>query len=160
MKHRALMLVAPVFGVFLFLFITAGAAGAVGQLTVSDASPSPGSAITVTSTGWSVGREVRIALSGINAPLARVVADANGVVSARITVPAEVTLDGNVLSATGTAASGVPQQIVKPLTVHRVGPEPAPTRPWGLVLALGGIAGALLIVSVLTPKPAGRLAAS
>jgi hypothetical protein len=151
---------APVFGVFVFLFVTAGAAGADGQLTVSDVSPSPGSAITVTSTGWSTGREVTIALSGTKAALARVVADANGAVSARITVPADVMLDVNVLSATGTAASGVPQQIVKPLTVHPVGPEPAPTRPWGLVLALGGIAGALLIVSVLTAKPAGRLAAS
>jgi hypothetical protein len=40
-----------------------------------------------------------------------------------------------------------------------LGNAPAPTRPWGLILALSGIAGALLIVSVLSTKPVPRLVA-
>jgi hypothetical protein len=60
------------------------------------------------------------------------------------------------LSVTGTAASGVPQQIVTPLAVHGVGH--APTRPWILVLVLLAIAAALLVVSLMTAKPATRLA--
>ncbi len=158
MRHRSLLLVAPLIGVFLVL--TAGAAGGVGRLTASDQSPAPGTAIEVTSTGWSADQDVTIGLSSTKGVLARVVADATGVVHARITVPADVTLDVNVRSATGTAASGVPQQIVTPLVVHRVGHTPAPTRPWGWIIALGGIAGALLISSLTTRKPVTRLAAS
>lgn len=158
MKLRSLLLVAPSIGVFLFL--TAGAAGGVGRLAVSDESPAPGTAIEVTSTGWSTGQDVTIGLSGTKDALARVVADATGVVHARVTVPADVTLDVNVLSATGTAASGVPQQIVTALEVRRVGHAPAPMRPWGWIIALGGIAGVLLIFSLTSVKPAARLAAS
>lgn len=156
MKHRPLLLVVPLIGVFLFL--TAGAAGAVGVVKVSNATPTPGTAITVTSTGWSAGRDVTIAIGGTQDRLARVAADAAGAVHARVTVPADVTLDVNLLSVTGTSANGIPQVIVTSLTVHRLGDAPAPARQWGLIIALGGIAGALLIISVLTVKPAARLA--
>jgi len=63
-----------------------------------------------------------------------------------------------VLSAIGTAASGVPQQIVTPLAVHRLGDAPAPTRPWRLVFLLLAVVAALLIVSVRTKEPDARLA--
>ena len=43
------------------MFVMAGAAGGVGQLTVSNAAPVPGSAIAVTSTGWIPGHAVTIA---------------------------------------------------------------------------------------------------
>jgi hypothetical protein len=151
MSRRALGLVAPVIGVF--LFVTAGAAGGVGQLTVSNPAPTPGSTITVTSSGWSAGHEVAIALSGAKHTLARVAADASGAVHARVVVPSDVSLDVNTLSVTGTAASGVPQQIVTGLTVHRIGPGPAPARPWTAVLLLVAIAAALLFVSLTVMKP-------
>jgi hypothetical protein len=151
MKRRALVLVAPLIGVFVFM--TAGAASGVGQLTVSNSAPTPGSPITMTSTGWSAGQEVTIALSGAKHTLAHVAADARGVVHARVIVPSDVTLDFNTLSVTGSAASGVPQQIVTALTVRRIGPAPAPARPWTAVLMLVAIAAALLLVSITVMKP-------
>jgi len=141
-----------------FVFMMANAAGGVGELTVSNAAPTPGSTITMTTTGWSAGAEVTIALSGAKHTLARVAADARGVVHARVIVPSDVTLDVNTLSVTGTAASGVPQQIVTGLTVHRIGPGPAPTRPWTAVLLLVAIAAALMVVSLTVMKPAPRIA--
>ena len=156
-KLRAALLAGSV--ISLFLFATAGSASAVGEITVSDASPTPGTAITMTSTGWSAGREVTIAVSSSERTLARVAADASGSVHARVTIPNNVMLDFNFLSVTGTAASGVPQQIVTPLAVHR-GHAPAPTRPWVLVLLLLAVAAALLVMSLTTTKPAARLASS
>ena len=132
-------MVAPAIGVF--LFVTAGAASGVGRLTVSDATPKRGAAIVVTSTGWSAGEPVTIGLSGTQEAPARAMADANGVVRARITVPADAVLDLNVLSATGTAASGVPQEIVTAVAVHGRDTSGG-TRPWGVIVALGGIAAA------------------
>jgi len=125
---------------------------------VSNPAPAAGTAITVTSTGWSPGHEVTVSLSGTERALARLTADATGAVHARVTIPADVTLDGTVLSAIGTAASGVPQQIVTPLAVHRLGHAPAPTRPWTLVFLLLAVVAALLIVSVRTKEPDARLA--
>ena len=154
MKRPVLLFVAPL--ICVFLFATAVAAGGVGKLTVSNASPTPGAAITMLSTGWSAGHDVTIALSGTKDALAHVAADAHGAVHARVTVPADVTLDVNVLSVTGTAASGVPQQIVTSLTVHRIGHAPAPTRPWAVILMLVAIAAALLLVSIIAAKPVAR----
>ena len=64
----------------------------------------------------------------------------------------------NVVAVTGTAASGIPQQIVAGLTVRRVGPAPAPTRPWVAIWALLAVAASLLLVSVTVMKPDTRLA--
>jgi hypothetical protein len=158
MKHRPLLLVVPLIAVF--LFVTAGAASALGVVKVSNAAPTPGTAITVTSTGWSAGQAVTVAIGGSQDTLARVTADAAGAVHARVTIPVDVTLDVNALWVIGRSATGISQMIVTPLSVHRLGPAPAPTRPWGLIIALGGIAGALLIVSVLTVKPVARLTSS
>jgi hypothetical protein len=140
-----------------FLFAAAGSASGVGEITVSNASPTPGTAITMTSTGWSAGDDVTIALSGSERELARVAADATGSVRARVIIPKNVMLDFNFLSVTGTAASGVPQQIVTPLAVH-LGHAPAPARPWVPVLLLLAVAAALLVMSLTTTKPAARLA--
>ncbi len=130
MKHRPLLLIVPLIAVFLFLM--AGAANAVGVVKVSNASPTPGTAITVTSTGWSAGQRVTVAIGQAQDTLARVAANADGAVHARVTIPADVTLDINVLSVTGTSSTGIPQVIVTPLSVHRLGKAPAPTRPWGV----------------------------
>jgi hypothetical protein len=158
LKLRALVLMVSVIGIS--LFVTAGTASGVGAITVSNASPAAGATITMTSTGWSAGHEVIIAVTGAERALARVAADASGSVHARVTIPENVNLDFNLLSVTGTAASGVPQQIVTPLAVHRAGHAPVPTRPWPLVLVLLAIAAALLVVSLMTTKPAARLAAN
>jgi hypothetical protein len=150
------ILVAPLIGVLLFM--TAGAAGGADQLTVSDSAPAPGSSITISSTGWRAGRDVTIGLSGVERSLARAAADASGSVRVRVTIPADAVLGTNVVAVTGTTASGVPQQIVAELTVRRIGPAPAPTRPWAAILALAAIAAALLLVSLTVMKPAPRLA--
>jgi hypothetical protein len=156
LQRRALALAVSLIGIVLFM--TAEDASGVGQLTVSNASPAAGATITMTSDGWSAGDDVTIAVTGAERALARVAADASGAVHARVTIPHNVKLDFNLLSVTGTAASGVPQQIVTPLAVHRAGHAPAPTRPWPLVLLLLAVAAALLVVSLMTTKPAARLA--
>jgi hypothetical protein len=157
MFRRAVFAIGPAIGVFLFL--TAGAVGAVGRLEVSDPTPTRGAAITVTSTGWSPGKPVTIGLSGTREAPARVAADEDGIIRTRMTVPADVVLDLNVLTATGRAASGVPQEIVTAVAVHGRDASDQ-TRPWGVIIALGGIAAGLLLLSVISPKPAPRLVAS
>jgi len=149
MRIRAVLVVSPVIAVFLFAM--AGPASCVGQLTVSNAAPSPGTAIAMSSTGWSPGHAVTIALSGTEGILGRATADATGSVRARVTVPADAALERDQLSVTGTAMSGVPQQIVTSLVVHRAHPAPAPVRPWAAALVLAAIAGALLVAGVTTP---------
>jgi hypothetical protein len=158
MRIRALVVVTPL--IALGLFVTAGAAGGVGQVTVSNAAPAAGSVIAVNSTGWRPGDTVTIALSGVEELLASPTADPTGAVHVRVTVPAGATLDAGVLSLTGTASSGVPQQIVTALAVQRRGPATAPTRPWLAALVLAAIAGALLLASVHVAKPAHNLAAA
>jgi hypothetical protein len=150
------LLIAPLIGAL--LFVTAGAAGGVDQLTVSDPSPTPGSSITITSSGWQAGHVVTIGLSGVERSLARVAADASGSVRVRVTIPVDAVLGANVVAATGTTASGIPQRIVAGLTLRRIGPAPAPTRPWVAIWALLAIAAMLLVVSVTVMKPHTRLA--
>jgi hypothetical protein len=72
---RRLLFVAPLIGAF--LFVMAEAASGVGQVQVSDATPASGSKITVTSTGWSAGRKVTVALSGTKRALAHTAAVTN-----------------------------------------------------------------------------------
>jgi hypothetical protein len=150
------LLIAPLIGAL--LFVTAGAAGGVDQLTVSDPSPTPGSSITITSSGRQAGHVVTIGLSGVERSLARVAADASGSVRVRVTIPVDAVLGANVVAATGTTASGIPQRFVAGLTLRRIGPAPAPTRPWVAIWALLAIAAMLLVVSVTVMKPHTRLA--
>lgn len=158
MRIRSLVVVTPLIGVALFLM--AGAASGVGQVTVSNPAPTPGSLIAVNSTGWFPGHAVEVALSGTNGILAEPKADATGSVHTHVIVPVDVTLDTGVLSVTGTAASGVPQQIVTGLAIHRIGPASAPTRPWLAVIFLSALAGALLLAGVNVAAPDHRLAAN
>jgi len=161
-RIRALLVLAPLVGASLLvgaLFMTAGAAGAVGQVTVSDAKPAPSSAVAVSSTGWFPGRSVVIALTGTNGVLARATADNAGAVHARVAIPADAARKTDVLSVTGTASSGVPQQIVTALSVHADAPVRAPVRPWAAALVLVIIAGGLLLASVSLVSPTSRLAA-
>jgi hypothetical protein len=150
------VVIAPLIGALLVL--SAGAAGAVGQVAVSDAAPSPGTSIAVTSTGWFPGRAVTVGLTGTDGILGRAIADAGGSVHTRVTVPRDTALDTNVLSVTGTASSGVPQQIVTALAVHSTAPAPTPSRPWLFILVLALIAGLLVLASVRVATPARLLA--
>ena len=123
MKIRVLLVSAAFAGILLVATAgTAGAAGGVGAVTVSNANPTPGSTVAVSSTGWFPGRPVAVALSGTDRVLASVIADASGSVHTRVEVPADAKLRTDVLSVTGTASSGVPQQIVT--AAHRSQCEP------------------------------------
>ena len=62
-------------------------------------------------------------------------------------VPDDAALGFDLLTVTGTAASGVPQQIVTNITVVVDRPAPAPARPWGVVFALAAVAATLLFAS-------------
>ena len=105
------MRIRAVFGALLFGVVLSipAPAGAGAQVAVSDVTPVAGAAIVVTSSGWSPGHDVDIALAEPDHLLARAVADARGSVHARVHVPAVVPRDLSVLAVSGTAASGVPQ---------------------------------------------------
>jgi hypothetical protein len=144
------MRIRAVFGALLFGAVVcsmAAPAGAGAQVAVSDVTPAAGAAIVVTSSGWSPGRRVDISLVKTADVLARTVADARGGVRARVRVPAAAPDDLNVLAVSGTASSGVPQEILTALLVHGTAPT---NRPWPAIVLLIGIATALLLASVRT----------
>ena len=158
MRIRSLAVV-PFIGALIVLGAgAAGAAGPVGQVAVSNSAPTAGASIAVTSTGWFPGRTVTVGLTGTNGILGQAVADATGSIHTRVTVPGNAALDTDVLSVTGTASTGVPQQIVTALAVHGAAPATPPTRPWLVILVLAMIAGALLLASVRVATPARLLA--
>ena len=140
-------------GVVLVLLVAvpAGAADAttpqakVGNVIVTNRSPVRGGEIDVSSEGWQPGGVVTIAIA--TEDLLRTTADAHGKVTAHIVVPNDAALGFDLLTVTGTASSGVPQQIVTNITVVVDRPAPAPTRPWGVVFVLAGIAALLLLAS-------------
>jgi hypothetical protein len=143
----------------LYLFaVPAGAASPVGHVAVSTASPKRASTIDVASNGWRPGAVVSISLSGT--VLARTTADAAGAVHAEVLIPARAPELAS-LAVVGSAASGVPQQIVTNLTVVGTEHEPAPRRPWTAICLVLAIATALLLLSVRTKRASsGPIAAA
>ena len=128
--------------------VPAGAAPnvTVGGVKVSDTTPLRGSAIEVSSAGWQPGSLVTIAIAGRD--LLRAPVDADGKTETRVVVPDDAPIGRlDLLTVTGTAATGVPQQIVTGITVVLDHPPPAPHRPWGLVFALAAVAAVLLLAS-------------
>lgn len=148
--------------VLVTLVCAAGTSSASGQLQVSNVHPAPGAAIAVTSTGWQPGGAVVVGLSGSDRSLGSAVADTTGAVRARVTIPRHVVVPRGVtpgvLSVTGTAWSGFPQQIVTVVAIRGVHTGSDLARPWALVIMLGALAGALVIASVIWAKPIARLA--
>jgi len=134
----------------------------VGDVKVSNPKPVRGGEIDVSSEGWRPGGAVTIAIASHD--LLRTTADVRGKVKAHIEVPDGAPLGFDLLTVTGTAASGVPQQIVTNITVVVDHPAPAPTRPWGVVFVLIGVAAVLLLASRRVERrvqnPVPRAAAS
>jgi len=92
--------------------------------------------------------------------LARATADASGVVHTDVSIPASAPRFAS-LAVIGSAASGVPQQIVTNLTVVGAEHGPAPQRPWTAICLVLAIATALLLVSVRTERAgSGPIAAA
>ena len=130
----------------------------VGNVIVSNRSPVRGGEIDVSSGGWQPGGVVTIAIATHD--LTRATADAHGNVEARVMVPDDAPRGLDVLTVTGEAASGVPQQIVTGVTVVVDHCAPAPSRPWGVVFVLAGVAAVLLLASRRVERRVPRAAAS
>jgi hypothetical protein len=149
MKARAALL-GSVFFVAMFVFaMPAGAAASVGHVAVSNPSPKRASTIDVASNGWRPGGVVSISLS--DTVLARTIADAAGAVHAEVQIPVHSPQFAS-LAVAGSAASGVPQQIITNLTVVGTEHQAAPRRPWIAICLVLAIATALLLVSVRTGR--------
>jgi len=127
-----------------------GPAAHIGNVSVSNATPVPGSGIDVSSQGWRPGGHVVVALAGKD--LLRTTADEHGVVHARVVIPSDESPRFDLLSVTGAAASGVPQEIVTGLSVVAERRAHSPTRPWDLVFVLAGGAALLMLASQRTDR--------
>jgi hypothetical protein len=154
MTRRSVRSIGAVFAVVFVTVAFALPAGAaklpkpkvkIGDVEVSNGKPVRGGEVDVSSEGWRPGGAVTIAIASHD--LLRTTADAHGKVKARIMVPDDTALGFDLLTVTGTATSGVPQQIVTNITVVVDRPAPAPKRPWGLVFALAAVAAVLLLAS-------------
>ena len=126
----------------------------IGNVKVSNGKPVRGGEVDMSSVGWRPGGVVTIAIAGHD--LLRATADAHSKVEAHIVVPDDTALGFDLLTVTGTAASGVPQQIVTNITVVVDHPAPAPARPWGVVFALAAVAATLLFASRRVERRVGR----
>jgi hypothetical protein len=144
----------------LLVALPAGAApnAKVGDVTVSNKTPVRGGEIYVSSDGWLPGHVATIAIASHD--LMRVTADAHGHVDAHVVVPDDAARGLDLLTVTGSAASGVPLQIVTYLTVVVDHPAPAPDRPWGVVFVLIAAAALLLLASRRVERRVPRAAAS
>jgi len=132
----------------LLVAVPVGAApnATVGGVKVSSTNPVRGAAIEVSSAGWRPGSLVTIAIAGRD--LLRASVDARGKTETRVVVPDDAPLGRlDLLTVTGTAATGVPQQIVTGITVVLDHQPSAPRRPWGVVFALAAVAAVLLLAS-------------
>jgi LPXTG-motif cell wall-anchored protein len=93
--------------------LTLGAAAAGAQYppppnfcTVSDTTPTPGQSITLTCGTYVAGSTVTFTFFSAPVTLGSATADANGVVTATVTIPADATLGEHTITATGPAAAG------------------------------------------------------
>ena len=154
MTRRALLPLGATFAILVVgvaFALPAGAANGttlnvkVGDVKVSNPKPVRGGELDVSSDGWRPGGAVTIAIA--TKDLLRTTADAHGKVKGHIVVPDDAALGFDLLTVTGTASSGVPQQIVTNITVVVDRPAPAPARPWGVVFALAAVAATLLFAS-------------
>ena len=140
--------------------VPAGAApnATVVGVKVSNTTPLRGGAIEVSSAGWRPGSLATIAIAGHD--LLRAPVDAHGKLKTRVVVPDDAPLGRlDLLTVTGTAATGVPQQIVTGITVVLDHQPAAPHRPWGVVFALAAVAAVLLLASRRVERRVPRAAA-
>ena len=126
---------AGLFGVGAFALVAllpataAGAATAVGRVTVSNPTPTRTSSINVTSTGWRPGSVVSITLSTTKGLLGHATADSAGAIHAAISIPAEAPVGFGVLSVNGSTPGGVPQEIVTALIGRQPRTGPGSSAP-------------------------------
>jgi len=82
------------------------AKGEKAEVVVDDETPAPGQTVSVTAGGFRFGEGVTVAIDGVTPVVA--VADASGVVTAPVTIPASATrgVTGLTVTGSGTARSG------------------------------------------------------
>lgn len=113
------------------------------QAAVSSTTVAAGSTVTVTGSGFAPGEPVDVSLHSNPVHLAVVTADANGNVSASVTIPPSTTagLHHIVLTGGKTAATADVAIIVtsNSTTLASTGDDPAPLLELGLLIALSGL---------------------
>ncbi|KRB77944.1 hypothetical protein ASE01_07130 [Nocardioides sp. Root190] len=115
--------------------------GETGSITASDSTPLPGDVITLTAGGFRPGESVAFTPEGIASVSA--IADAEGIATATLTVPADVTRGATavtaVAAATGLRAEGDFSALDATTTTLTWSPdEVAINRPFDLVATVGG----------------------
>ena len=130
--------------------------GPGGDLSVSNATPSAGSEITVSGEGFAPTSPVQITIASSPQLLATVESDASGAFSVTVSIPASLS-GQHTISATGTDAAGSVLVLTAVVEVAASTVPPTDTSPLpgtgrsgsdGLVLAIAG-AGIVLMTSVL-----------
>jgi LPXTG-motif cell wall-anchored protein len=91
--------------------------GGDGGLTISPTSVHAGGSLTIDSSGWHASSSVTVTLHSDPVVLGTVNADASGNVHATLTVPAATEPGAHTIVATGTGASGSPQEASTSVTV-------------------------------------------
>lgn len=84
-------------------------------VTVSDTTPCPGGAVTITAKTFTPGSTVDVRLDG--APLATPTADAEGVVTVEATVPQTTTVGSHTITASGPGSDNAPMDLTATIDV-------------------------------------------
>lgn len=127
-------------------------------VTISDASPIPGDPVTVTAGGYKPSSEVRISILSDPILLASPSADANGKVSAEVTIPADFEPGSkHVIELAGTAPGG--EAYVASIQITLGGGLPATGASSGpvLLLALALVGAGVAVVAVARHRRRSRV---
>lgn len=131
-------------------------------VSVSDQTPVAGQPLTITVSGFLPGEDVRIELRSTVRVLATVRADANGVATATVTLPSDVTGNHTIVAiglVSGRTAS-IPITILAPAVNspvnNIVSTEPGLPRTGVEVVGIGAAATALLIAGGILLLLSGR----
>lgn len=84
-------------------------------ITVSDTTPCPGGAVTITAKTFTPGSTVDVRLDG--APLATPTADAEGVITVEATVPDTTPVGSHTITATGPGSDSAPLDLTATIDV-------------------------------------------
>ena len=117
--------------------------GGDGGLTISPTSVHAGGSLTIDASGWQGSSSVTITLHSDPVVLGTVSADASGNVHATVTVPAATAPGAHTIVATGTGASGSPQEASTGVTVMA-----ASSGGGGSLPRTGAAIGALTLVGL------------
>lgn len=116
--------------------------------TVSNTSPAPGGTLTLTGSGFRPNSAVTIEIHSTVQVLGTATANANGVVSARVTIPAGMLAGtAHTLVITGVDAAGRPRVVSIPVTLAgSVVVNPGPSLPFTGIdaIAVGATSAGLI----------------